>query len=112
MLKDKGILVLAEAAVRLPADGTPVRMPLCGAPDTGNPSSLTEADRRELGSSGAVEYWGFREDVAAALASPTIVCLPSHYGEGLPLALAEQLRARVRSSRRTRLAVGIPSSTA
>jgi glycosyltransferase involved in cell wall biosynthesis len=91
LLRDKGIREFAEAARRLHRGGEdfgPVRFALVGAPDPGNPASVSAdwvADRvRE----GVLEAWGHREDMERVFAECHVVCLPS-YREGLPKALIE-----------------------
>lgn len=93
MLRDKGVPDFVEAGRLLRARGVRVRLALCGAPDPGNPASLTEGELEALDRSGAVEYWGFQADMAACLRRASAACLPSVYGEGLPLALAEAAAA-------------------
>jgi glycosyltransferase involved in cell wall biosynthesis len=93
MLADKGVLVFADAAALLRARGVDVRMALSGPLDPGNPRGLTADDLAALQQRTGVEWWGHRDDMPAVFAGASIVCLPSHYGEGLPLALAEAAAA-------------------
>ncbi len=88
MLKDKGVLEFVEAARLLKRDGVDAEFVLAGAPDLLNPSSISDADIEGWVREGLVTYLGWRDDMAAVLASATIVCLPS-YREGLPKALLE-----------------------
>lgn len=88
MLKDKGVLEFVEAARLLKRDGVDAEFVLAGAPDPLNPSSISDADIEGWVREGLVTYLGWRDDMAAVLASATIVCLPS-YREGLPKALLE-----------------------
>jgi len=87
MLLDKGLGVLVEAA-RLLRERRMVRIALVGEPDPGNPATVTEADLCGWEAEGLVEWWGFREDMAAVFAGCQVVTLPS-MGEGLPTALIE-----------------------
>lgn len=88
MLRDKGVLEFVEAARLLKSRGVAARFVLCGEPDPLNPASLTTQELTALTASGAVEYWGWQEDMMAVWKSAQIVCLPS-YREGLPKALLE-----------------------
>ena len=88
MLKDKGVVEFVEAARILKRAGVDAEFVLAGAPDPLNPASLSEAGIAKWTQEGLVTYLGWRDDMAAVLASATIVCLPS-YREGLPKALLE-----------------------
>lgn len=89
MLRSKGIPEFCAAAAMLRARGVSARFVLCGAPDPGNPDSYRLEEIEALVARERIEYWGFREEMAATWREATIACLPSAYGEGLPLALAE-----------------------
>jgi glycosyltransferase involved in cell wall biosynthesis len=65
------------------------RVALVGTPDPDNPSSVTEAQLKAWHAEGAVEWWGYRADMAEVLRQAHIVCLPSTYGEGVPKCLLE-----------------------
>jgi len=88
MLGDKGIAELVEAARLLKQQGVPGRIALVGLPDPGNPSSIPEEQLRAWHAEGAVEYWGWRDDMAKVLAEAHVFCLPS-YREGLPTTIIE-----------------------
>jgi glycosyltransferase involved in cell wall biosynthesis len=88
MLRDKGVIEFVTAARELRAEGAKARFVLCGEPDALNPSSLTEKEIKAFVEEGAVEYWGWQEDMGAVWREADIVCLPS-YREGLPKALLE-----------------------
>jgi glycosyltransferase involved in cell wall biosynthesis len=89
LLRDKGIPEFAEAARILRQRGVAARFVLCGSLDPGNPAALTQSELDVLVSEGVVEYWGQRSDMARVYAQATVASLPSYYGEGLPLTLAE-----------------------
>lgn len=93
LLRDKGILDLAAAGRLLRARGVELRLVLCGSLDPGNPGGLTQAELDSLVQEGVVEYWGQRSDMFEVYSQATLACLPSYYGEGLPLALAEAAAA-------------------
>jgi glycosyltransferase involved in cell wall biosynthesis len=88
MLWDKGIAELVEAARLLKQEAIPARIALIGLPDPGNPSSIPEEQLRAWDAGGAVEYWGWRDNMARVLAEAHIFCLPS-YREGLPTTIIE-----------------------
>lgn len=89
MLRPKGIAEFVQAARRLKAEAAGVRMVLVGAPDPGNPASLSQAELDVWAREGAVEYWGHRDDMPAVLSEADIVCLPTYYREGVPRVLIE-----------------------
>jgi len=88
MLWDKGVGEFVEAARLLNKDKPCARFVLVGDTDDGNPTGITAAQLRSWLNEGAVEWWGFRSDMAAVLQQAHIVCLPS-YREGLPKSLIE-----------------------
>lgn len=88
LLRDKGVVEFVEAAQHLHQRGIAVVMRLIGAPDPGNPSTVSLAELDAWTSAGHVELVGFRSDIAAQYASAHIACLPS-YREGLPKSLIE-----------------------
>jgi glycosyltransferase involved in cell wall biosynthesis len=88
MIWDKGIREFVEAAKIIKGKGIKARFALVGAPDKGNPSSITESQLKKWEKSGYIEYWGWEEDMAAVYQKSSIVCLPS-YREGLAKSLIE-----------------------
>jgi glycosyltransferase involved in cell wall biosynthesis len=92
LLWDKGVRELLTAAAALRASGLKLRCVLVGDTDPGNPAAIPIEQLRRWEDSGAVEWWGYRTDMPAVLASAHIVCLPS-YREGLPKALLEAAAA-------------------
>lgn len=88
LLKDKGVREFVEAASLLKARGVQAHFCLVGDIDPANPSSLTPGEVDALAREGAVEFWGYQDDMAAVLPEATIVVLPS-YREGLPKVLLE-----------------------
>ncbi len=93
LLRHKGVLVFAEAARRLKDAGVAARFAIAGAPDPGNPASLTEDDLARIAADGAVKLMGWRDDMRAVLADAAIICLPTYYREGLPKSLLEAAAA-------------------
>jgi glycosyltransferase involved in cell wall biosynthesis len=88
LLWDKGIAEYVEAARRLQAEGRSLQFLLAGAPDPGNPASVSEATVQAWVSEGVIEWLGHVDDMAPLLAKVQIVALPS-YREGLPKTLIE-----------------------
>jgi len=88
LLRDKGVYEFVEAARLLKSRGVEVLMRLIGAPDTGNPTSIAQAELDGWAVEGVVELAGYRSDIARQYAAANIVCLPS-YREGLPKGLVE-----------------------
>ena len=89
MLWEKGVGEFVTAATHLRKMGAKARFVLVGDPDPDRPRASISLDQlRALNQSGIVEWWGHRDDMAAALAQANLVCLPSHH-EGLPKVLIE-----------------------
>lgn len=89
LLKPKGVHEFVEAAELLRSRGMQARFQLVGAPDPGNPTSVSAEQIRHWQEQGQVEVLGFRSDMANLFAAAAIVTLPSYYGEGLPKVLVE-----------------------
>ena len=88
MLWDKGVGVLVEAA-RVLHSQLKVRVVLVGEPDPGNPASISHEQLTAWQEEGAVEWWGWRQDMPRVYAQSNIVTLPTMYGEGVPTVLIE-----------------------
>jgi len=88
LLKTKGVTEFAEAARLLKGLGRDIRMVLVGAPDPGNPTTVTREQIDTWVSEGLVDWDGERDDIAAVWAGAHIAVLPS-YREGLPKSLLE-----------------------
>jgi glycosyltransferase involved in cell wall biosynthesis len=93
MLIAKGVREFMQAAALLRAEGVAARFALVGKPDTDNVAAVQPAEIERFVATGAIEYWGWREDMPRVLAEASIVCLPTFYGEGLPKALLEAATA-------------------
>ena len=89
MILDKGLKPFVAAAQEIMRRRAGVRFVLVGKPDTGNPNAVSEAQLREWSRSGAVEWWGHRDDMPTVLRESHIMCFPSFYGEGIPKILLE-----------------------
>ena len=88
LLTDKGVTEFVEAARLARTDPAGVRWVLVGAPDPGNPASLSAAQVQRWVDDGLIEWWGERSDIANVYARSHIAVLPS-YREGLPKSLIE-----------------------
>jgi glycosyltransferase involved in cell wall biosynthesis len=89
MLWAKGIGEFFAAAQRIRRSYPHVRFLLAGAPDPGNSESISLSTLQAWQATGAIEYLGWRDDIATLFESAWVVCLPSHYGEGVPQVLIE-----------------------
>ncbi len=89
LLKEKGVLEFVEAARTLKKRGILSRFWLVGAPDHGNPSSVSDKDIEVWRDSDLIEAMGYRTDISNVFAKSNLVVLPSYYGEGLPKVLIE-----------------------
>jgi glycosyltransferase involved in cell wall biosynthesis len=85
----KGIVEFVEAARVLRKRGTPARFALVGEGDPGNPASVPPEQLREWEREGVVELFGWHDDMSKVFSQASIVCLPSHGGEGVPRSLLE-----------------------
>lgn len=88
MLWDKGVQEFVDAASIVAQEGMKARFVLVGKPDPDNPSSIPVSVLESWHAHGAVEWWGYRDDIPAILQKSHVVCLPS-YREGLPKVLIE-----------------------
>ena len=88
LLWDKGIGELVEAMRLLRERGIACRCCLIGEPDDGNPASVSRQWLEERVAEGIIEWWGYRDNMPAALRQAHIACLPS-YREGMPKFLLE-----------------------
>lgn len=89
MLKTKGVEVFVNASKILKKRGLEPRFLLAGGLDLENKAGIPEADLREWQQEGVVEWLGHRTDLPDIFKNADIVTLPSHYREGIPLALLE-----------------------
>jgi len=88
LLHDKGIGELVAAARLLRQRGIKLRIAIVGDGDDHNPSNIATTTLAQWQAEGVVEFWGYRDDIAAVWAEAHIAVLPS-YREGLPKALLE-----------------------
>jgi glycosyltransferase involved in cell wall biosynthesis len=90
MIREKGIADFVEAATILQGQAEFV---LVGAPDEGNPNTVTAAELEAWQAEGKITWLGPRKDIAALLATAHIACQPSTYREGLPKSALEAMAA-------------------
>ncbi len=88
LLKAKGVAEFVGAAQRLRGKHPRARFALVGETDFHNPDSISPAALDAWQKDGAVEIWGWRENMRNVYAQASIVCLPS-YREGLSRTLLE-----------------------
>lgn len=88
LLADKGVLELIEAGKLLRQRGVACRIALVGDADPENVHAVSDEVLHAAESTGAVELWGRRSDVADIYKQADIAVLPS-YREGLPKSLIE-----------------------
>lgn len=93
MLWEKGVGEFVAAASELQRRGVAARWVLVGDTDPDNPRPIARAQLLAWQATGAVEWWGHRDDVPAVLAAATIYALPTRYGEGIPRSLLEAAAA-------------------
>lgn len=89
MLKTKGVLDFVSAARLLRQRGVPAKFVLAGAPDIGNPATVTIEELNAFTAEGVAEWIGHQDDISDAMARSTVVALPSFYNEGLPKSLID-----------------------
>ncbi len=88
LLTDKGVREFVEAARLTAGHPSGLRWVLVGAPDPGNPASVSDAEFSRWQEEGVVICMGEREDIAELYQNAHIAVLPS-YREGLPRSLVE-----------------------
>jgi len=89
LLWQKGLREFVEAARLLRREGTQARFAVVGKTDPENANTIPTEQMSRWQEEGAIEWWGFRDDMPAVYANSHIACLPSYYGEGVPKALIE-----------------------
>jgi glycosyltransferase involved in cell wall biosynthesis len=88
MIREKGVADFVAAARLLRGQAEFV---LVGAPDPGNPDTVTEAELLAWQAEGIITWLGPRRDIADLLRGAHIACQPSTYREGLPKSALEAL---------------------
>lgn len=89
LLHSKGIADFVAAARSVRQRMPEARFLMAGAPDPGNPESVTGAELEAWRAEGGVEFLGQRSDVLELNQAAALVVLASTQGEGIPRALLE-----------------------
>lgn len=89
MLWNKGVAEFVEAAKLLRQQGIRAKFVLVGDVDPASPSGMPRGTLSAWNDAGFVEWWGLCKEMMAVYQGATLVCLPSHGGEGVPKALLE-----------------------
>ena len=89
MVKEKGVVVLIEAAERLRKDYEGrVEFWLCGGLSN-NPKAMKQEELERLCDGHYIKWFGYRDDVRQLLVHSHIMAFPSYYREGVPKSLIE-----------------------
>ena len=89
LLRTKGLPEFVEAARRIHQDGVQARFVIVGEPYLDNPDSILPEELDAWEKEGAIEAWGWHDDMAQVIPQTSLVCLPTTYKEGLPRFLIE-----------------------
>lgn len=89
MLESKGARVLVEAGRLLRERGVAHELVLVGEPHDDNPEAIPRATLAAWHAEGEAVWLGRRGDMPEVIASCHVVCLPTWYREGVPMALLE-----------------------
>jgi glycosyltransferase involved in cell wall biosynthesis len=89
LLWPKGVAEFVAAAQRLKSEGLAARFALIGRGDPDSPQSVPDAQLHAWADEGAVEWWGWTDEVFSIYERAHIICLPTYYGEGVPRSLLE-----------------------
>nr|ADD96617.1 hypothetical protein [uncultured organism MedDCM-OCT-S12-C71] len=87
MVEIKGVLELIAAVTQLQNEQAPIKLLLAGDVDAGNPGSLSRTQLTALCAREGIEWRGFVHDMRGFWSECHVAVLPSHGGEGLPMAL-------------------------
>jgi glycosyltransferase involved in cell wall biosynthesis len=93
MLWSKGVADTVEACRILGRRGVAHRLLLAGRTHPANPESIPEERLERWSEEGVATWVGHREDMPGLYAESSVVCLPSCYREGVPMALLEAASA-------------------
>jgi glycosyltransferase involved in cell wall biosynthesis len=89
MLWSKGIAEFIAAAKRIKQQGVQARFVLVGDTYPDNPDAIPRQQLLEWQKEGAVEWWGWHDDMVEMMQKCHIACLPSNFREGVPRSLIE-----------------------
>lgn len=105
LLRIKGIADAVAAVQIVRAQGVDIELVIAGAPDPGNPSSISPQQLDEWSRIPGVQLLGHVAEVRSAIAGCHVVMQPSLGGEGLPRSLLEAA-----SSGRALIATDVPGN--
>jgi glycosyltransferase involved in cell wall biosynthesis len=89
LLREKGIEIYVEAAMRLRTTHPNIICQIAGFIDPENPDSVTHQQVKQWIDSGYIEYLGATDDMVPHIAACSCVVLPTYYREGVPRILME-----------------------
>ena len=89
LLKEKGVYEYIKAAEKVGATHNNVEFLLAGAPDDGNPNSISKKELENWAEKGVITLLGHCTNISEVFSDSHIVTLPSYYGEGVPKVLIE-----------------------
>ncbi len=89
LLKEKGVYEYIEAAEKVGATRDNVEFLLAGAPDDGNPNSISQKELDQWAEKGIITPLGHCTNISEIFSDSHIFTLPSYYGEGVPKVLIE-----------------------
>jgi glycosyltransferase involved in cell wall biosynthesis len=90
LLRDKGVREFVAASRLVRRSAPQVEFVLIGAPDKGNPESMTESELDHIHRTSRVRMGGFRTDIRDCLVASDVFVLPS-YAEGHPRSSLEAM---------------------
>ncbi|MFN0034529.1 MAG: glycosyltransferase family 4 protein [Saprospiraceae bacterium] len=91
LLSEKGIREFAEAARLLRNKGAAAECRVLGSTDSGNPTTISDAELEGWVREGILQHLGFLDDVRPAIAEADVLVLPSYYREGVPRSVLEAM---------------------
>jgi len=91
LLSEKGIREFANAARYLKNKGVAAEFRVLGSTDSGNPTTISNAELEAWVQEGILQHLGFLDDVRPAVAQADVLVLPSYYREGVPRSVLEAM---------------------
>jgi glycosyltransferase involved in cell wall biosynthesis len=89
LLWEKGVQEFIDASSLLRDAGRDIEFIVAGAPDNGNPHSVSEDEMQRWSNAGLIRWLGHVDDMPSLLNSVDVMALPSYYREGVPKCLIE-----------------------
>ncbi len=91
LIKEKGVLVYADAARILKQRYPEASFNLLGPFDSNNTSALSRSQIEKWHQEGSINYCGETDDVRPFISAASVFVLPSYYREGLPRSTMEAM---------------------